>query len=94
MATTTHTICGVHLAHEDSRVYPLTPCCGASGKGSGTGVVCRSCYRKVSSVYGAGADTLAEVAALLADLGRCPCPDTCAADAWFVLAIDHEEVAA
>jgi hypothetical protein len=32
--------------------YPLTPCCGASGKGSERGIVCRSCYNEVSAMYG------------------------------------------
>jgi hypothetical protein len=35
--------------------YPLTDCCGASGKGSAdaaSGVVCRSCYREVSPLFG------------------------------------------
>lgn len=31
---------------------PLTPCCNASGKGGETGIVCRACYRSVSSKYG------------------------------------------
>jgi hypothetical protein len=33
-------------------VYPLTPCCNASGKGGGYGVVCRNCYQDVASGYG------------------------------------------
>lgn len=36
---------------------PITPCCGASGKGSidsPTGVVCRACYEVVDSDYGMG----------------------------------------
>lgn len=32
--------------------YPLTPCCGASGKGGEFGVICRSCYRPVDAMYG------------------------------------------
>jgi hypothetical protein len=32
--------------------YPLTPCCGASGKGSERGIVCRSCYNEVGAMYG------------------------------------------
>ena len=36
----------VHLA------YPLTPCCGASGKGGGSGVICRKCYRDVDPMFG------------------------------------------
>lgn len=42
-------------------VYPLTACCGASAKGSGSGVVCRACYRPVPATLGAGW-TLAEAA--------------------------------
>jgi hypothetical protein len=35
-------------------LYPLTPCCHASGKGSEspTGVVCRKCYATVDSKFG------------------------------------------
>lgn len=35
-------------------LYPLTPCCKASGKGgdSLTGVVCRSCYEEVDGKFG------------------------------------------
>ncbi|HEY5785247.1 MAG TPA: hypothetical protein VIT65_10760 [Microlunatus sp.] len=36
----------VHMA------YPLTWCCGASGKGGGHGVICRKCYRDVDPMYG------------------------------------------
>lgn len=36
----------VHLA------YPLTACCGASGKGGEAGVICRSCYRDVDPMFG------------------------------------------
>lgn len=34
--------------------YPLTECCGATGKGSEspTGVVCRKCYATVDAIYG------------------------------------------
>ena len=38
-------------------MHYLTPCCGASGKGSATspsGVCCRACYAPVSSVFGTG----------------------------------------
>lgn len=35
-------------------VYPLTSCCGASAKGSGSGVVCRACYHAVPSSMGMG----------------------------------------
>ncbi len=35
-------------------LHPLTHCCLASGKGAevSTGVVCRSCYEEVDSIYG------------------------------------------
>lgn len=32
--------------------YPLTPCCGASGKGGERGIVCRRCYNEVGAMYG------------------------------------------
>ena len=35
-------------------VYFLTPCCGASGKGSDGGIVCRACYHDVDDIYGDG----------------------------------------
>lgn len=35
----------------DGIVYPLTDCCGASGKGSGDGVVCRKCYKPVGDRF-------------------------------------------
>jgi hypothetical protein len=38
----------------DGMCYYLTECCGASGKGSGEGIVCRSCYRPVGDQYGMG----------------------------------------
>jgi hypothetical protein len=39
---------------EQFMVYPLTPCCHASGKGgeSPSGVVCRKCHQPVAGVYG------------------------------------------
>ena len=40
-------------------IYRLTPCCGASGKGSMVGdrpaIVCRGCYNEVEDVFGYGA---------------------------------------
>lgn len=45
------------LAVSDGMAYYLTPCCGASGKGSAgsyTGVVCRACYVDVDLDYGMG----------------------------------------
>ena len=59
--TTYTTICGAEVAavpgHDGQTVtfVGLTPCCKASGKGdadSSTGVVCRSCYNEVHSLYG------------------------------------------
>lgn len=35
--------------------YALTDCCGASGKGSAGGVVCRACYTPVAWEFGAEA---------------------------------------
>lgn len=52
-------------------LYLLTPCCGASGKGSMIGnrpaVVCRSCYREVGEDFGwpFKADELVDLAAKL-----------------------------
>jgi hypothetical protein len=42
------------VAESDGNLYPLTHCCLASGKGAevSTGVVCRSCYEEVDSIYG------------------------------------------
>ncbi len=43
----------VPLMGEDlDYLIPLTPCCNASGKGGGHGVVCRSCYRDVDPKFG------------------------------------------
>jgi hypothetical protein len=44
----------VNPEFERPMVAPLTPCCGASGKGSATstGVCCRKCYREVPAMYG------------------------------------------
>jgi len=49
---------GVKLAAADGLLYLLTPCCGASAKGSGgspTGVVCRACYLPIPAWMGWGA---------------------------------------
>jgi len=45
-------------------LYPLTPCCQASGKGSesSTGVVCRACYREVHIKYGGFSEVAVNVA--------------------------------
>lgn len=46
-------------------LYPLTPCCYASGKGSidsVTGVVCRSCYCDVEDVFGGTTEVVVPVA--------------------------------
>jgi hypothetical protein len=34
----------------------LTPCCNASGKGGGMGVICRKCHRDVDGKYGGFVD--------------------------------------
>lgn len=42
-------------AGDEPYLIPLTPCCHATGKGSGgspTGVVCRACYRTVDDKFG------------------------------------------
>ncbi|QNL30192.1 hypothetical protein SEA_MARIOKART_65 [Gordonia phage Mariokart] len=73
------TTCGVQVAHNDVLgAYPLTPCCGATGKGSAdasTGVVCRACYREVGIAYGDCGWAAVEMAA--AEAG-CPCSGECA----------------
>jgi len=38
----------------DGMVYVLTACCGASGKGGATSVVCRKCYATVGEVHARG----------------------------------------
>ncbi|MDH6284277.1 hypothetical protein [Prescottella agglutinans] len=49
------------LANDEDRIvaswgviYHLTPCCGASGKGSMDAIVCRSCYHEVDDLYALG----------------------------------------
>lgn len=49
------------VAQFDNFQYPLTPCCNASGKGSGGGVVCRSCYQYVSSYFGGEATAVSSI---------------------------------
>jgi len=47
--------CGItEFDNGNGLIYPLTPCCGASGKGgeSSTGVICRNCYEEVDGLYG------------------------------------------
>jgi hypothetical protein len=43
------------IASDYDMMYPLTPCCHASGKGAevSTGVVCRSCMDEVDGKFGA-----------------------------------------
>jgi hypothetical protein len=45
-------VIGVAPVGEVFLAYPLTACCGASGKGGGNGVICRKCYRDVDPMYG------------------------------------------
>lgn len=80
------TPCGVAVADSTFGVYLLTPCCGATGKGSVTGdtptVVCRRCHRQVPDCYG-GLFSRAEsgrlrAAIIAAGQGRCPVPGDCA----------------
>ena len=55
-ATIAHDHVG-RLTVSDGIAYYLTPCCGASGKGSAgsrTGVVCRSCYSDMAADFGDG----------------------------------------
>jgi hypothetical protein len=55
MTATTFRLSDVTIAVQDNLAYPLTPCCGASGKGSSnveSGVVCRSCYQEVDPMFG------------------------------------------
>lgn len=42
----------VTLAIVDYGIYPLTPCCQASGKGLEDCIGCRACYREVEVYYG------------------------------------------
>lgn len=94
---TTTTRCGVTLAETDSMIYPLTPCCGATTKGSVAGdtpvMVCRACYKEVPDALDCFAESdrplalLPEVIALVsATQGkRCPCPQECAAESLYQL---------
>lgn len=43
---------GTTMQVEKTMLVALTPCCAASGKGGGNGVVCRKCYRDVNFEYG------------------------------------------
>ncbi|ACF33972.1 hypothetical protein KAMIYU_9 [Mycobacterium phage Kamiyu] len=54
---------------EHSMVGYLTPCCEATAKGSGDGVVCRKCYQPVDERLGGAWD--AEVFAFTTE---CECP--------------------
>ena len=80
---TTRTVCGVTAAMADGVVYALTPCCGASAKGSAHGVVCRACYAPIPSVYGA------DLLGVLEHAG-CPRPRECEMYTIGVLAQNEE----
>ena len=56
--------CAMDELGNDTILYPLTECCGASGTGSDTptGVACRECYATVPALYG-GCVKLSESAA-------------------------------
>ena len=55
---------GHRVLSQHGMLYPITDCCGASGKGakSETGVVCRSCYRTVDALFGDTATVVFPVA--------------------------------
>lgn len=55
---------GHRVLSQHGLLYPITDCCGASGKGSEseTGVVCRSCYRTVDALFGDTATVVFPVA--------------------------------
>lgn len=55
--TITTTVQGVSFGLSDGMVFPLTPCCKATGKGGGHGVVCRRCYTDVDYDFGDAALT-------------------------------------
>lgn len=44
----------IAVSFESGIAYPLTTCCGATGKGGGHGVICRSCYEDVDYSFGGG----------------------------------------
>lgn len=46
------TIAVAQIGPDAWMAYPLTPCCGASGKGGGNGVICRACYHDVDPMFG------------------------------------------
>lgn len=86
--TIARTICGVSIGLANGYVYPLTPCCEASGKGSNGGIVCRSCYEPVESVYAvcAEADNVEAVMSWIEELATCPDPHLCAETTLYALA--------
>lgn len=45
----------VPIVRADHGIYPLTPCCEATGKGmdTETGVGCRACYEEIDPIFGA-----------------------------------------
>ena len=45
-------VSGGQLARYENLIYPVTACCNADAKGSGTGVVCRGCYAPLPDEYG------------------------------------------
>jgi len=47
---------GKIVAESDGFLYYLTDCCFSSATGSGDGVVCRECYKPVSSEFGGTPD--------------------------------------
>lgn len=51
---------GKIVAESDGLRYYLTDCCFASATGSANGVVCRECYKPVSSEFGGEPEAVAE----------------------------------
>lgn len=73
----------VSVVESDGILSMTTPCCGASAKGSGDGVVCRSCYVEVSPNFGMAAmagDDISGLAISFREImagSNCPCPEDC-----------------
>ena len=86
---------------ESGMFWPLTPCCQASAKGSGSGVVCRACFAEVPEVLGLGAmlsEGEAAVAAMVEAVQEkmgCPVPASCSVHTvWTLLSSSSVEVTA
>lgn len=64
---------GVAIACDYGIIYPLTPCCRASGKGGEWGVMCRACYAPLPIMFGdcATVEDIAPVPGWFHEQGRC-----------------------